>query len=187
MYHAPPRPAKAASIAAAALPPEHMGVDPPGDVRRGVAESPADRHDVDPGVDQLRGVGVPRPTSVGITLWDVSDHYSRGDGLEDPWLGEDIQPSALSEREIDELAAFLAALTSPQHEAGDKEYARQLALSKISPHHGIWSGRLARSRRGRSRPRLQRRVYVVRPVERKRCQRKRWRAAGRRKRRSRLP
>ena len=67
------------------------------------------------------------------TLWDVVDHYNKGDGLEDPWLDEDIQPLALRVREIDDLVAFLASLTNPQYkEAGDKEYARQLALSKIS-------------------------------------------------------
>ncbi len=67
------------------------------------------------------------------TLWDVVDHYNKGDGIADPWLDEDIQPLALSEPEIDDLVAFLASLTSPQYkELGDKEYARQLALSKVS-------------------------------------------------------
>ena len=31
------------------------------------------------------------------TLWDVVDHYNKGDGLQDPWLDEDIQPLALRE------------------------------------------------------------------------------------------
>jgi cytochrome c peroxidase len=67
------------------------------------------------------------------TLWDVIDHYNKGDGLTDPWLDEDIQPLALTEPEIDDLVAFLASLTSPQYrELGDKEHARQLALSKVS-------------------------------------------------------
>ena len=67
------------------------------------------------------------------TLWDVMDHYNKGDGRADPWLDEDIQPLALTEPEIDDLVAFLASLTSPQYkELGDKEYARQLASSKIS-------------------------------------------------------
>jgi cytochrome c peroxidase len=67
------------------------------------------------------------------TLWDVIDHYNKGAGLADPWLDEDIQPLALTEPEIDDLVAFLVSLTSPQYkEAGDKEYARQLALSKVS-------------------------------------------------------
>jgi cytochrome c peroxidase len=67
------------------------------------------------------------------TLWDIVDHYNKGDGLADPWLDEDIQPLALTEPEIDDLVAFLASLTSPQYkELGDKEYSRQLALSKVS-------------------------------------------------------
>ena len=67
------------------------------------------------------------------TLWDVIDHYNKGDGLKNPWLDEDIQPLALSEPEIDDVVAFLASLTSPQYkEFGEKEYARQQALSKRS-------------------------------------------------------
>ena len=49
------------------------------------------------------------------TLWDVSDHYNKGDGLQDPHLDEDIQPLALTERDIDDLVAFLASLTSADY------------------------------------------------------------------------
>jgi cytochrome c peroxidase len=67
------------------------------------------------------------------TLWDVVDHYNKGDGLADPWLDQDIQPLALTEPEIDDVVEFLASLTSPQYKkAGDQEYARQLALAKES-------------------------------------------------------
>ena len=67
------------------------------------------------------------------TLWDVMDHYNKGDGLNDPWLDKDIQPLALTEPEIDDVVAFMASLTSPQYkDLGDREYARQLALSKVS-------------------------------------------------------
>jgi cytochrome c peroxidase len=48
------------------------------------------------------------------TLWDVMDHYNKGDGITDPWLDKDMQPLALSESEIDDVVAFLASLTSPQ-------------------------------------------------------------------------
>jgi len=66
------------------------------------------------------------------TLWDVLDHYNKG-GLNNPWLDADMEPLALTEPEIDDLVAFLASLTSPHYkELGDKEYARQLALSKVS-------------------------------------------------------
>ena len=66
------------------------------------------------------------------TLWDVMDHYNKGDGIADPWLDKDMQPLGLSESEIDDVVAFLASLTSPQYkEVGDREYARQRAISKI--------------------------------------------------------
>ena len=67
------------------------------------------------------------------TLWDVMDHYNKGDGLKNPWLDEDIQPLALTERDIDDLVAFLAALTSPDYrELGIRELERQRALSRTS-------------------------------------------------------
>ena len=66
------------------------------------------------------------------TLWDVMDHYNKGDGISDPWLDKDMQPLALTEPEIDDVVAFLASLTSPQYkELAGKEYARQLAQSKV--------------------------------------------------------
>jgi cytochrome c peroxidase len=66
------------------------------------------------------------------TLWDVMDHYNKGDGITDPWLDEDIQPLALTEPELDDLVSFLASLTSsPYKGAGDQEYARQLAISRV--------------------------------------------------------
>jgi cytochrome c peroxidase len=67
------------------------------------------------------------------TLWDVMDHYNKGDGITNPWLDKDMQPLALTEPEIDDVVAFLASLTSPQYKViGEQEYARQLALSKVS-------------------------------------------------------
>lgn len=67
------------------------------------------------------------------TLWDVMDHYNKGDGLKDAWLDEDIEPLALSETDIDDVVAFLASLTSPEYkELGEKELARQRAVSKTS-------------------------------------------------------
>jgi cytochrome c peroxidase len=66
------------------------------------------------------------------TLWDVMDHYNKGDGITNPWLDKDMQPLALSESEIDDVVAFLAALTSPPYkDAAEQEYARQLGLSKV--------------------------------------------------------
>src|SRR5213596_119245 len=65
------------------------------------------------------------------TLWDVIDHYNKGDGLQNPYLDEEIQPLALAEGEIDDVVAFLASLTSADYaEQGRKELARQRELSK---------------------------------------------------------
>ncbi|HTZ99318.1 MAG TPA: cytochrome c peroxidase [Candidatus Aquilonibacter sp.] len=67
------------------------------------------------------------------TLWDVMDHYNKGDGIKDPYLDEDMQPLALSEAEIDDVIAFLAALTSPEYkEQAAKELERQRAIAATS-------------------------------------------------------
>jgi cytochrome c peroxidase len=67
------------------------------------------------------------------TLWDVVDHYNKGDGLQNPYLDEDIQPLALTESEIDDLVAFMASLTSANYkEQGAAELARQRALSRTN-------------------------------------------------------
>src|SRR5256884_2932799 len=49
------------------------------------------------------------------TLWDVMDHYNKGDGLQNPYLDADIQPLALDEGEIGDVVAFLASLTSADY------------------------------------------------------------------------
>jgi cytochrome c peroxidase len=67
------------------------------------------------------------------TLWDVIDHYNKGAGLNNPWLDEDIQPLALTERDIDDLVAFLASLTSPEYrDLGAQELERQRTLSRTT-------------------------------------------------------
>jgi cytochrome c peroxidase len=67
------------------------------------------------------------------TLWDVIDHYNKGDGLHNPYLDEDIQPLALTESEIDDLVAIMASLTSAIYkEQGTAELARQRALSQTN-------------------------------------------------------
>jgi cytochrome c peroxidase len=67
------------------------------------------------------------------TLWDVIDHYNKGDGLKNPYLDEDIQPLALTEEKIDDLVAFLASLTSSDYDKqGLKELARQRDLSRTN-------------------------------------------------------
>jgi cytochrome c peroxidase len=65
------------------------------------------------------------------TLWDVLDHYNKGAGIQDPWLDADIQPLGLQERELDDLVAFMASLTSDDYQAqGAVELARQRTLAR---------------------------------------------------------
>jgi cytochrome c peroxidase len=67
------------------------------------------------------------------TLWDVMDHYNKGDGLHNPYLDEDIQPLALTESDIDDVVAFMASLTSANYkEQGITELARQRALARTT-------------------------------------------------------
>jgi cytochrome c peroxidase len=67
------------------------------------------------------------------TLWDVMHHYNKGDGLQNSYLDEDIQPLALTETDIDDVVAFLASLTSASYkEQGAAELARQRALSRTN-------------------------------------------------------
>src|SRR5215472_12672642 len=63
------------------------------------------------------------------TLWDVMDHYNKGDGLQNPYRDEDIQPLTLTEGEIDDVVAFLASLTSADYaDQGRRELARQRTI-----------------------------------------------------------
>jgi cytochrome c peroxidase len=65
------------------------------------------------------------------TLWDVVDHYNKGAGLQNPYLDTDIGPLALTERDIDDVVAFMASLTSPDYkELGLNELARQREISR---------------------------------------------------------
>ena len=67
------------------------------------------------------------------TLWDVVDHYNKGDGIQNPFLDQDIQPLALSESDIDDLVAFMASLTSADYkEQAAKELANQRALAQTT-------------------------------------------------------
>ena len=61
------------------------------------------------------------------------DHYNKGDGLQNPFLDEDIEPLALTEGDIDDLVAFLASLTSSDYrDQGAAELARQRELARSS-------------------------------------------------------
>jgi len=84
----------------------------------------------------LRNVMVTAPyfhDGSAATLWDVMDHYNKGGGAQDPYLDADIQPLALQERDIDDLVAMMASLTSASYrEQGARELARQRRISRTS-------------------------------------------------------
>jgi cytochrome c peroxidase len=84
----------------------------------------------------LRNVMVTAPyfhDGSAATLWDVMDHYNKGAGVRDPWLDVDIQPLALHERDIDDLVALMASLTSPSYKSlAARELARQRRLSRTA-------------------------------------------------------
>jgi cytochrome c peroxidase len=81
---------------------------------------------------QLRNVGVTAPYMHDgsiATLWDVMDHYNKG-GEANAFLDGGIEPLALSEREIEQLVAFMFALTDDrlaEQNAGELTRQRMLA------------------------------------------------------------
>ncbi len=81
---------------------------------------------------QLRNVGITGPymhDGSMETLWDVMDHYNKG-GEANPYLDGGIEPLALSEREIDDLVAFLFALTDVRFgDANRAEFDRQRQIA----------------------------------------------------------
>jgi cytochrome c peroxidase len=81
---------------------------------------------------QVRNVGVTAPYMHDgslATLWDVIDHYNKG-GEVNPFIDGGIEPLALSEREIDQLVAFLFSLTDERlAKQNEAEFTRQKALA----------------------------------------------------------
>jgi cytochrome c peroxidase len=62
---------------------------------------------------QVRNVGITAPymhDGSMQTLWDVMDHYNKG-GEPNPFLDGGIEPLGLTEQEIDDVVAFMFALT----------------------------------------------------------------------------
>lgn len=62
---------------------------------------------------QLRNIGLTAPymhDGTLPTLWDVMDHYNKG-GEDNPFLDGGIEALALTEAEIDQVVAFMFALT----------------------------------------------------------------------------
>jgi cytochrome c peroxidase len=81
---------------------------------------------------QLRNIGVTAPYmhdgSLG-TLWDVIDHYNKG-GEPNPYLDGGIEPLALTEKEVDQVVAFLFSLTDERlAKQNEAEFSRQRAVA----------------------------------------------------------
>jgi cytochrome c peroxidase len=67
------------------------------------------------------------------TLWDVMDHYNKG-GIPNPNLDGGIQRLGLTEKEIDDVVAFMAALTSSKFATlGKQEMEKQRAKKNVRP------------------------------------------------------
>jgi cytochrome c peroxidase len=81
---------------------------------------------------QVRNVGVSAPYMHDgsiATLWDVMDHYNKG-GEPNAFLDGGIEPLALTEPEIDQVVAFMFALTDVRFDADNRrEIERQRALA----------------------------------------------------------
>lgn len=82
--------------------------------------------------EQVRNVGLTAPymhDGSMSTLWDVIDHYNRG-GEANPFLDGGIEPLDLSEKEIDQMVAFLFTLTDARF--GDENKAELARQKKIA-------------------------------------------------------
>src|SRR5438552_1478721 len=67
------------------------------------------------------------------TLWDVMDHYNKGD-VPNPNLDGGMQRLGLTEAEIDDLVAFMESLTSSKFAAlAKQEMSRQRARKSVRP------------------------------------------------------
>jgi cytochrome c peroxidase len=82
---------------------------------------------------QMRNVGITSPymhDGSMQTLWDVMDHYNKG-GEANGFLDGGIEPLALNEKEIDQLVAFMFALTDMRFAADNEaEVRRQRAIAQ---------------------------------------------------------
>ncbi|TME68987.1 MAG: cytochrome-c peroxidase [Chloroflexi bacterium] len=84
----------------------------------------------------LRNVAVTAPYMHDgslATLWDVMDHYNKG-GVPNPNLDGGMQRLGLTEAEIDDMVAFMQALTSARFAGLAKQtMARQRARKNVRP------------------------------------------------------
>ncbi|HEX9461296.1 MAG TPA: cytochrome c peroxidase [Alphaproteobacteria bacterium] len=90
--------------------------------------------------ETLRNIGITGPYMHDgslTTLWDVMDHYNKG-GVPNPYLDGGMQRLGLTENEIDDLVAFLFALTDDRWtDLNKQEMARQTALKTTRTQRDI--------------------------------------------------
>lgn len=88
--------------------------------------------------EQVRNVGITAPymhDGSFVTLWDVVDHYNKG-GEGNSFLDGGIEPLAMSDKEVDQVVAFLFSLTDVRFaDANKAEYARQKAIAAKTRSH----------------------------------------------------
>ncbi len=87
---------------------------------------------------QVRNVGITAPYMHDgslATLWDVMDHYNKG-GEPNAFLDGGIEPLALTDKELDQLVAFMFTLTDVRFaEDNKRELDRQRAIAKARRPH----------------------------------------------------
>ena len=88
--------------------------------------------------EQVRNIGITGPymhDGSFATLWDVVDHYNKG-GEPNAFLDGGIEPLALTDKEVDQVVAFLFTLTDVRFsEANKNEFARQKQIAATRRPH----------------------------------------------------
>jgi cytochrome c peroxidase len=88
--------------------------------------------------EQVRNIGITAPymhDGSFATLWDVVDHYNKG-GEANAFLDGGIEPLALTDKEVDQVVAFLFTLTDVRFaEANKNELARQKQIAGTRRPH----------------------------------------------------
>ena len=75
------------------------------------------------------------------TLWDVMDHYNKGDGITDPWLDKDMQPLALTEPEIERRGGVSCLADKPAIQGNGAGVCTAIrCYPKWAAHSGIRRG-----------------------------------------------
>lgn len=98
--------------------------------------------------EQVRNVGITAPymhDGSFATLWDVVDHYNKG-GEANAFLDGGIEPLAMTDKEVDQVVAFLFSLTDVRFaEANKNEFARQKQIAATRRPHKDEAGAMRKT------------------------------------------